>query len=408
MRRRLFLKIYLTVLGSIAILALAGFTALALLIGPEQQRRLGDQRTELIAAALPRANDPILLQDTLERLGKASGALLLLTDADGKALAAYEPAVAPEALRGRAVLPDGSVLSAQFPSPFGSRNRNPLALLAAMAVITALAAWPVVRNLTGRLERLRQGVEDWGHGNLSRRVPVEGSDEIAAVAMSFNHAAARVESLVAANRALLANASHELRSPLARLRMAIDLFEENPSSARPAEIRRNLGELDDLVGEILLSSRLESAGSSRPFEAIDLLALAAEEAARAGLEVSGDNAEVMGDVRLLTRAVRNLIQNARRHGAPPVTITVARHAGQAELSIRDHGQGIPAADAERIFDPFYRPAGHGEDAGGWGLGLALVRQIATHHHGRVSFVRPEGSGTKFVITLPLETRNTDA
>ncbi|MFV0387044.1 MAG: two-component sensor histidine kinase, partial [Paracoccus sp. (in: a-proteobacteria)] len=159
MRGKLFLKIYLTVLGSIAILALAGFAALNLLIGPEQQGKRGDQRAELIAAALLQTDDPALLQDTLDRLGEASGAVLALTSARGETLAAYEPAGATGTLRGQADLPDGSVLTARFPSPFESQNRNPLALLAIVAAITALAAWPVVRNLTRRLERLRHGVE---------------------------------------------------------------------------------------------------------------------------------------------------------------------------------------------------------------------------------------------------------
>jgi len=217
-------------------------------------------------------------------------------------------------------------------------------------------------------------------------VPIEGRDEIAAVATSFNRAAEQVEALVASNRALLANASHELRSPLSRLRMAVELYEADPGAARRAEIGRNLGELDDLVGEILLSSRLTHDGASDPFHSIDLLALAAEEAAPAGLEVSGQSVEITGDARLLSRLVRNLIQNANRHGRPPIEIAVGRTADHAVLSVRDHGPGIPAEDANRIFEPFHRPAGHGEAAGGWGLGsrprLGPADRRASRRNGR--------------------------
>ena len=146
-----------------------------------------------------------------------------------------------------------------------------------------MAALPVVARLTHRLERLQHSVEQWGAGDLSVRVPVRGHDEIASVAASFNNAADRIQALLAAHRSLLANASHELRSPLARLSMAAELWEQAPSPARRAEIERNLAELDQLIEEILLASRLDhpdaASVSTRKLEPVDLLALAAEEAA---------------------------------------------------------------------------------------------------------------------------------
>ena len=142
------------------------------------------------------------------------------------------------------------------------------------------AAYPVVRHLTRRLERLRQGVDQWGGGALGLRVPVTGNDEVAAVSRSFNAAADRIEHLVAAHRTLLANASHELRSPLARLRMAIDLYEQSPEERMKQEILQSLTELDSLVEEILLASRLDHVQKLDHAEPVDLLALAAEEGAR--------------------------------------------------------------------------------------------------------------------------------
>jgi len=194
-------------------------------------------------------------------------------------------------------------------------------------------------------------------------VPTHGRDEVAAVATSFNAAADRIEKLVSAHRTLLANASHELRSPLARLRMAAELNAYEPSEARRQDMLTSLGELDELVEEILLASRLDHSGVSpqkRVTMPVDLLALAAEEAARHGLEAGGATALVEGDAKLLTRLVRNLIVNALRHGAPPVEISVDKAGGKARLIVRDHGPGIPAGEGERVFEPFYRPAGRSD------------------------------------------------
>lgn len=403
MRSRLFLKIYLTILGSIAILAVTGFAVIALLLGSGEDRNFFAERAAVIAAGLPEDAEPGLLQASLDRIGAASGAELTVQDAQGAVLAQFQPSP-PAAHRFEPVvipLSDGRTLTVRLEPPFGPRRSNPLIPLALVSGLTALIAWPVVRHLTRRLEKLRVSVEAWGAGDLAVRAPILGSDEIAVVAESFNHAAERVETLIAANRALLANASHELRSPLARLRMGVELFETDPSPARRAEIDRNLGELDTLVGEILLSSRLSHAGTTGPLQRLDLLALAAEEAAQTGLEVTGISAEILGDPQLLHRLVRNLLQNALRHGRPPIEIIVSHAAGQAELAVRDHGAGIPERDMGRVFEPFYRPGGHGEAAGGWGLGLALVRQIAEEHDGTVRCEAPPDGGARFIVTLPL-------
>ncbi|HWJ87716.1 MAG TPA: HAMP domain-containing sensor histidine kinase [Pelagibacterium sp.] len=402
MRSRLFLKIYLTILGSIAILAITGIAVVSILIGANEDRGTFAEHAALIAAALPEGADPALLQTMLDRLGPASGGELAVLDVNGSMLAQFQPPI-PIARRFDPVLvplPDGRVLSIRLEPPFGPPRGNPLIPLAVVSGLVALIAWPVVRHLTRRLEKLRFSVEAWGAGDLGARAPILGSDEIAVVAESFNHAAERVETMIAANRALLANASHELRSPLARLRLGVELFETDPSPARREEIDRNLGELDELVGEILLSSQLSHAGMSEPWQRVDLLALVAEEAAQAGLAVTGISAEVLGAPRLLDRLARNLIQNALRHGLPPVEIEVGLGEAQVELAVRDHGAGVPEPDMSRVFDPFYRPGGHGEAAGGWGLGLALVRQIAEGHGGSVRVETPADGGARFVVTLP--------
>lgn len=409
MGSRLFLKIYLTILGSIAILAVTGIATVTLLVGSGNDRNLYAERAAVFGAALPESTDPVLLQSTLNRLGATTGAELAVHGADGSVLASFQPSI-PPAPRVDAItiaLSEGRMLTVRLQPPFGPPRGNPLLLLVVVSGLTALAAWPVTRHLTRRLELLGRSVEAWGEGDLSARAPIMGSDEIAVVAKSFNHAAGRVEALIAANRTLLANASHELRSPLARLRMGVELYENDPRAARRDEIYRNLDELDTLVGEILLSSRLSHTEIAEPSDRIDLLALAAEEAARAGLEVSGASVEVLGDRRLLHQLVRNLIQNAMRHGMLPIEISVSPMNGQARLSVRDNGPGILANDVSKVFEPFYRPGGYGEAAGGWGLGLALVRQITEWHGGAVELEAPPGKGALFVVSLPVADRDVD-
>lgn len=278
--------------------------------------------------------------------------------------------------------------------------------LVLLFVAVAIGAWPVVIRLTRRLTALRQGVELFGSGQLQHRVAVEGADEVAAVARSFNEAAQRIEDLVTSSRSLLANASHELRSPLARLKMAVSLMAEaSPERAAHirSEIHQDIKELDALVEEVLLASRLD-ARSEVERAPVDLLGLATEEANRVGAEVSvADDFPLRpytGDDRLLRRAVRNLLENARRYGGPEVELALTTAPGVLEMAVLDRGPGVPVEQRERIFEPFYRLPGHAEHAGGVGLGLSLVSQIAHRHGGQVRCEAREGGGSRFVLSLP--------
>jgi signal transduction histidine kinase len=279
-----------------------------------------------------------------------------------------------------------------------------LLLLALLFVAVALGAWPVVNRLTRRLQGLRQGVEQFGAGELSHRVEVTGSDEVAALASSFNQAASRIEALVRSHQSLLANASHELRSPLARMRMAVSMLEDAAPEQRDRlkrEIDLNVAELDALVEEVLLASRLDALRDIERREGIDLLGLVAEEAARVGAGVDGRAVSVSGDERLLRRAVRNLIENAQRYGGGEVEVSLTAATPGIAVHVCDRGPGVPEALRERIFEPFYRLPGHAETAGGVGLGLSLVKQIAERHGGRVRCEPRDGGGSCFVLTLPL-------
>ncbi len=309
---------------------------------------------------------------------------------------------APQEERGMRIPPPWPMLPPWLP-----RGTGLVVILVVLFVAVAAGAFPVVRRLTRRLEELKRGVEQFGSGQLGHRVAVTGRDEVAAVASSFNVAAARVEALVQSHRALLANASHELRSPLARMKMAVSMVADADPAQRDTlkrEIDRNVAELDALVEEVLLASRLDGAQEPLHRDKVDLLGVAAEEAARIAASVeSAGNVFVAGDERLLRRALRNLLENARRYGGGEVTVTLrapANSSGAVQVRVCDRGAGVPAAMRERIFEPFFRLPGHAEQAGGVGLGLSLVKQIAERHGGRVRCEEREGGGSCFTMELP--------
>ena len=283
-----------------------------------------------------------------------------------------------------------------------------LGILLTVAAVVGLAAYPVVAGITRRLEALRLSVHAWGGGERSRRAIVDGDDEIGAVAASFNAAADRAEALLTAHKALLAHASHELRSPLTRLSLAVEMLAAESGGDLAPAIRREIAELDTLVGEILLASRLDQDLDALAFDSVDCLALAAEEAARAfvrlcEIEPGPRSFDVQGSPRLLRRMIRNLIENALKHGAPPLEVALSHGSSAAApsviIAVRDHGPGIPENLSSRVFEPFFRPDGVGEGAGGWGLGLSLVRQIAERHGGRAACVVRDGL-TTFMVELP--------
>jgi two-component system OmpR family sensor kinase len=283
---------------------------------------------------------------------------------------------------------------------------NLLTLLVFLAAAVALGAYPVVRRLTKRLEALQQGVESWGEGDLSLRLPTGGKDEVALLAQRFNVAAARVQALLQAHKTLLANASHELRSPLARIRMSLELMRATGDSVSKDEIARNIHELDQLIDEILLASRLDASPDALgPVEPVELIGLLAEECARTQAEFDppegATSVTVQGSSRLLRRAVRNLLENAGRHGAGQVTLYLRLKGAVVTIQVQDQGPGVPAALRERIFEPFFRLPGASERDGGVGLGLALVRSIALRHRGQVRCTDGPSGGACFELQLPL-------
>jgi signal transduction histidine kinase len=304
-------------------------------------------------------------------------------------------------------LDDGRVLGLRERGHLGPRGRLFLPMLGALLIAMAIGLHPLSRSITRRVEQLAEGARRWGQGDLAHRVRVDGKDEIAALADRFNQAAEAIQSLLAHERQMLATASHELRSPLARIRVALELLAEEPHAERRAELARksseDISELDALVEELLMAARTQPGIPRRPFAETELRALVAGEAEAVSAEVSGDEAvKYPCEPAMLKRMVRNLLVNARLHGqGSPVHVEIRQQANEVVIAVEDEGPGVPEAERERIFAPFYRAPGPRPPGDtGIGLGLALVRQIARYHGGDVRYVPRQPKGSRFEVRLP--------
>jgi len=313
--RRLATQIHATVVAVLALFAVLLGAGWWHGPGSREGARLAEGVAETAGEVLPGPERSVAeLQGALERLAPRFGLDAAVFSPEGERLAwVGSPLTLPAGdgprrhwtrTRGRVVfavrLPDGRRLVASRPRPDWRHLGGVAATVALLALAVGLGAWPLVRRLTQRLERLRLRVDDLGRGDLTARAPVEGRDEVAA--------------------------------------------------------------------------RVEAA-------------------------VEGEAVEVRGDPRLLRRLVRNLLENARRHGGTSVEARVARLETGARLTVADRGPGVAPTERERIFEPFYRPPGAPETGASYGLGLALVRQIARAHGGEARCQARESGGTVFEVIL---------
>jgi signal transduction histidine kinase len=410
---RLYLRFYLALLASLVLFGLATAVMWRLTGSSMEQARTTVGR--LVQNVLPSAQSPpAAQQDALRRIAAGLDSDVTLFGQDGSVIAAIgHPLPLPGTKRygtiamahwdGNAIsvihLRDGRLLVARVPLGTGSSRLFFHLMLVLLVAAIGVAAYPIARQLTRRLERLQRGVESLGAGDLSARVAVEGRDEVARLAGSFNRAASQIEQLVRAHQALLANASHELRTPLARIRLAVELLKGSADAKSKAGLEQDIAELDWLVDEILLASRLDAVNEIEATEEIDLLALAAEESSRYDdVHLEGIPISVRGDARLLRRLLRNLLENAKRHGVPPTQVRVTRADGTAVVTVWDNGPGPSQSEFEKVFKPFYRSSSSRSGVG-TGLGLALVRQIAQRHGGDARCVTADDGRSRFIVTL---------
>jgi two-component system OmpR family sensor kinase len=293
-----------------------------------------------------------------------------------------------------------------------------IGLLASLA-FSALLAW----SLTKPIRHLRRAAAALAEGRLETRVAAlmgRRADELAELGHDFDQMARRLQQLIASQRRLLHDVSHELRSPLARLQAAIGLARQNPerTEAMLERIERDAIRLDGLVGELLALARLEAGNALPPLETVDLVDLVSAivddarfEARASGRDVAftGD-ATAMATVRaeLVHRAFENVIRNAVKYtgGGTQVDVSARMHDGAGTqpgsfvLAVADRGPGVPAEALETIFEPFQR-ARSGAAADGFGLGLAIARRAIEAHGGRIGARNRDGGGLVVEIELPV-------
>ena len=309
----------------------------------------------------------------------------------------------------------GAVVMARLPVPEGAARglavRTGLLLLGTL-LVSLLLVYPLSRSITRPIEKLTAAVEAYGRGDLSQRSGLGGlRDEVGQLARSFDEMANRIQATRRAEKELLANVSHELRTPLARMKVALELIEPPDEAVRRrlASLNEEVDELDKLIADVLTASRLDLA--ALPLRKVEIKAADLVDKARRRAMVLQPSLTVEARVEpdltldaddgLLSRAIDNLLDNARKYGnGSPVEVEARREGGSAVIAVRDRGPGIPPEDLARIFDPFFRGEEARARAGGYGLGLALAKRVAEAHGGSATAFNADGGGARIELRLP--------
>jgi len=279
--------------------------------------------------------------------------------------------------------------------------------------LVVLLCYAFAYHLTSPVRRLRAVVENFGHGDLSARSAVNRKDELGQLAKSFNLMADRIQTLLSAERRLLLDISHELRSPLARLGVAVELARSGEDRGHMLDrIQKEADRINELVAELLQVTRVEGDPAALRNQTVRLDELLADIVYDSLLEAKAKGCTLLleapvsitlnGDEELIRRAIENVIRNAIRY-APhetAVQIVLKKVGPIAEISVRDHGPGVPEESLPRIFDPFYRvDSDRNRMSGGLGLGLAIARRAVEVHNGRLT-ARNANPGLLVTIEFP--------
>ena len=280
--------------------------------------------------------------------------------------------------------------------------------------LVTLLCYAFAYHLTSPVRRLRSVLERFGQGDLSARAAIHRKDELGQLASSFNQMGDRIQTLLAAERRLLLDISHELRSPLARLGVAVELARSGEDRDDMLDrIQKEADRLNELVAELIQVTRVEGDPSMQKTEMVPLDELLADIVYDSLLEAKAKDCTLLlkapvavrlsGDEELIRRAVENVIRNAIRYApsGTPIDIELKKAGEMAEICVRDYGPGVPAEALPRIFDPFYRvDSDRNRGSGGVGLGLAIARRSVELHKGRLT-ARNSNPGLLVSIELPL-------
>ncbi len=277
-------------------------------------------------------------------------------------------------------------------------------LLAAITVLTLITALVLARRLTRPLARLSRAAAQVGQGRTPEPLPEQGPEELAQLARRFNRMAQDVRELLANRTTLLAGISHDLRTPLARMRLALELL---PRAADPALVdglRRDIEEMDRLIGEFLELGRGLQPGQQTDTDLRVLLDELVADSRRGGGDIrltAPASCIFPANARALRRILANLIENAARYGeGKPIDVELSKTASGATIRVLDRGPGIPEAEREAVFQPFHRlEPSRSTATGGSGLGLAVARQLAQANGWQLELRARDGDGTEAVLTL---------
>jgi two-component system sensor histidine kinase CpxA len=378
----------------------------------------------------------------MSRSKKEAGSEIYLFDANGHSLTSDSPSSEAAAVAGDiqvsqqhegrvtalgrlawgrpVVAPSGKtyIFVVRLRQPYVPRNLPPLGT-AVSILLSGLIAYFLALYLTSPLKKLQSTVKAFAEGNLEARVGPElggRRDELADLGREFDHMAEQIDALISSQKRLLGDISHELRSPLARLTVALELARRNSSGKALAALDRIEQEserVNKLVGQLLTLTRLESGAERVPPEMVVLEELVQQVVDDADFEakplnkdvkaIEMEQCRVRGSSELLRSGIENVIRNAIRYTAPGTTVEVwlRWRLDTAVLTVRDHGPGVPESELEHIFEPFYRVSEARERAsGGVGLGLSIADRTVKLHHGTIRAENVPG-GLQVIIELPL-------
>jgi signal transduction histidine kinase len=310
-------------------------------------------------------------------------------------------------------------INTDFPG-FGDGHGGYLALLIGLLTVVMLIAFFAIRRLLSPLKDLSAAVERLRNGELGHQVKVCSYDELGDLGRSFNAMSTGLKEMIRSREQLLLDVSHELRSPLTRIKVALEMA---PDGMAKESIRDDLGEMETMISEILETARLDSENGKLNLGPVDLGALAAEAVADADVRApgarligtaaasgsagtgGGSGPTISADRMRVRKVLTNILDNAIKFSqgrAAPVEVRIETGAAEVILRVRDKGVGIPEDELPRLFEPFYRvDRSRSRETGGYGLGLSLCRRIMEAHGGSISISSRPGEGTEVALTFPI-------